>query len=45
MVDATPVSFNSNENESSILRYQLDVENTLDSIRMMLLNQNYDYVE
>jgi len=45
MVDATPVSFNSNENESSILRYQLDVENTLESIRMMLLNQKYDYVE
>ena len=35
--------FQAPENESSILRFQLDVENTLENIRMMLMGITPDY--
>jgi hypothetical protein len=36
-------NFYNTENESSILRYQLDVDATLENIRMMLLGKRFDY--
>jgi len=42
MSENQPVFFN-NENESSLMRYQLNVDETLEAIRMMLLNIKYNY--
>lgn len=41
-MEENPVFVNS-ENDSSLMRYQLDVDNTIQAIRMMLLNIKYDY--